>query len=693
MPFPYVFTFYSYKGGVGRSMALLNVAYTLVSRGRHVLVVDMDLEAPGVSGFLHRNEELGPASGAHPKDVLTLLGLAMDAVRQQRSVEDLPPASDFLRPVTEAKREKLKPKLGKVGRLDVIGADQERNYLDRLASLRLSDLTQEELTGVSRLLNRYFKAQRFPFQPFGADERDPPQDTPYDYVLVDSRTGITEVGGLCVGPLADRLVVITGLNDQNVDGTRRFLKEAGIELAPRARNAEAWDEADDPAASSLGPKPTLVVASPVPIGEVGYKRTRLKELEKQIGMRPLSLSYHPQLALMESIFVRDYPEEVLTVEYRQLTGRLMEQVDDGENQLMNRFWSLRQKEQSSKAIAVAFRVAPGSVEAGPVAIEVILNWGNELSNQANQIAGAEADRLFAEAGQKYEAAHRLKPGDSRVLNNWGIALSEQATQKDGAEADRLFAEAGQKYRTANRLNPEDTEIFNNWGSALGSQAKQKSGAEADRLFAEAVQKYCAAYRLNPRDSEMLNNWGAVLSRQAMRKVGAEADRLFAEANQKYAAAHQLKPEDLGVLNNWGAALSEQAKQKAGAEANRLLREAGQKYEAAHRLKPDELRVLNNWGAVLIEQAKQETGAEAARLFADAEQKLLAAEALVPGAGAYNLACLASLRGHASAALEQLRRVPKEEGLTQHKLFKEEDFEPIRQDPAFQAFLRTLPLGT
>ena len=32
MPFPYVFTFYSYKGGVGRSMALLNVAYTLVSR-------------------------------------------------------------------------------------------------------------------------------------------------------------------------------------------------------------------------------------------------------------------------------------------------------------------------------------------------------------------------------------------------------------------------------------------------------------------------------------------------------------------------------------------------------------------------------------------------------------------------------------------------------------------------------------
>jgi len=58
MPFPYIFTFYSFKGGVGRSMALMNVAYTLAGWGRHVLVVDMDLEAPGLSGFLHRSEEL-----------------------------------------------------------------------------------------------------------------------------------------------------------------------------------------------------------------------------------------------------------------------------------------------------------------------------------------------------------------------------------------------------------------------------------------------------------------------------------------------------------------------------------------------------------------------------------------------------------------------------------------------------------
>lgn len=42
-----IVTFYSYKGGTGRSMALANVAWVLASAGAKVLVVDGDLEAPG----------------------------------------------------------------------------------------------------------------------------------------------------------------------------------------------------------------------------------------------------------------------------------------------------------------------------------------------------------------------------------------------------------------------------------------------------------------------------------------------------------------------------------------------------------------------------------------------------------------------------------------------------------------------
>ena len=47
----FVTTFYSYKGGVGRTMALANVAALLAEIGRRVLVVDFDLEAPGVPSY------------------------------------------------------------------------------------------------------------------------------------------------------------------------------------------------------------------------------------------------------------------------------------------------------------------------------------------------------------------------------------------------------------------------------------------------------------------------------------------------------------------------------------------------------------------------------------------------------------------------------------------------------------------
>ena len=47
----YVVTFYSYKGGVGRTMALVNVAVMLARLRRRVLVVDFDLEAPGLPSY------------------------------------------------------------------------------------------------------------------------------------------------------------------------------------------------------------------------------------------------------------------------------------------------------------------------------------------------------------------------------------------------------------------------------------------------------------------------------------------------------------------------------------------------------------------------------------------------------------------------------------------------------------------
>ncbi len=45
---PLFVTFYSYKGGVGRTLALGNVAWEAALRGKRVVVIDFDLEAPGM---------------------------------------------------------------------------------------------------------------------------------------------------------------------------------------------------------------------------------------------------------------------------------------------------------------------------------------------------------------------------------------------------------------------------------------------------------------------------------------------------------------------------------------------------------------------------------------------------------------------------------------------------------------------
>ncbi len=54
---PLVVTFYSFKGGVGRSTALGLVAGILATRNRRVVMVDFDLEAPGISILFRSDAE------------------------------------------------------------------------------------------------------------------------------------------------------------------------------------------------------------------------------------------------------------------------------------------------------------------------------------------------------------------------------------------------------------------------------------------------------------------------------------------------------------------------------------------------------------------------------------------------------------------------------------------------------------
>src|SRR5438552_5048297 len=79
-------TFYSYKGGTGRSMALANVAWILASVGNRVLTIDWDLEAPGLHRYFQPFLSDKELSGQESQGVIDMV---VDyAVRAASPVEE-----------------------------------------------------------------------------------------------------------------------------------------------------------------------------------------------------------------------------------------------------------------------------------------------------------------------------------------------------------------------------------------------------------------------------------------------------------------------------------------------------------------------------------------------------------------------------------------------------------------------------
>ena len=693
---PRVFTFYSYKGGVGRSMALLNLAYFLHSRGRHVLMVDLDLEAPGVSGFLERNQELLPA-GPNSKDAVDLLSIVIKAVRECPTPPDVPNVrlEDYLRNVSPKKyAAPAHPRAART-RFDVLAADdgETRDYPARLAGLDLASLSANQIATASDVLRAVLRQYRFPFQQPWQPEDEAPESTAYDYILVDSRTGLTEIGGLCVGPLADRLVVLCGLNDQNVFGTQQFLKLVGLHAGGPAWPPQQWDKADPPASDSarpatLGPKPTLLVASPVPIGEIGPKALRLQDLQNRVGLRPLKLSYHSQMALMETVFVRDHEDEYLALEYRTMAQQVMAMVEDTSGQ-----WEAR----VSKTFAPRRgRDAPPPYpkEAPQQLARLALAKGNLTPYQYVSLQFAPPNTSPQILDQLRWVAIHLAQSTAEEAGAWlawADALDTDSAQQSGDPA--VFQSMNDKYGRAVGLKSDFYPALINWGSALSAWAQQKDGDEAQQLFTQATARFAQALALKPDDHEVLNNWGSTLANRANKTDGAVADQLFGLAAEKFAQALALKSDDPKTLNNWGNTLGDWANKKSGVAAQQLFEQAFAKYAQALALKPDNHKVLNNWGNTLGKWANKRGGEEAQQLFEQAAGKLAQAQALKPDdSGTYfNMACLSGLRGDIAGTVKALKKwTALDAKAAPTALDNDTDFDRVRDSSEFRAFRETLP---
>ncbi|MEV5618690.1 MULTISPECIES: FxSxx-COOH system tetratricopeptide repeat protein [Streptomyces] len=203
-----IVTFYSYKGGTGRTMALANTAWILAANGKRVLAVDWDLEAPGLHRFFHPFLEpatLGATTGVI--DLITEYAWAATSPAQRaddwhRDYARIQPHAVSLTP------EVLGWEFPKGGTLDFVSAGRQNREYSATVSTFDWDNFYDRLGG-----GHFFDALREDMK------------THYDYVLIDSRTGLSDIADICTVHLPDVLVDCFTLSDQSIDGAASVARQ------------------------------------------------------------------------------------------------------------------------------------------------------------------------------------------------------------------------------------------------------------------------------------------------------------------------------------------------------------------------------------------------------------------------------------------------------------------------------------
>ncbi|MBZ9814759.1 tyrosine-protein kinase family protein [Mesorhizobium sp. CA7] len=193
-----IVTFYSYKGGVGRSFALANVAVILARWHFKVLCIDWDIEAPGLSYYF----------APYMADSARGLGL----VDMLAEFADTPnsglPWRSYATTIS----------LPGVAFIDLISAGRrDDTYTGRVQSLNWSSLYGQGLGSALEQMCLEFRDA-------------------YDFILIDGRTGVTDFGGIITAQLPDVLAFLFTANEQSLEGAAEI-----AERAVRLRNDLPFD--------------------------------------------------------------------------------------------------------------------------------------------------------------------------------------------------------------------------------------------------------------------------------------------------------------------------------------------------------------------------------------------------------------------------------------------------------------------
>jgi MinD-like ATPase involved in chromosome partitioning or flagellar assembly len=180
---PGIATFYSFKGGVGRTTALVSCAWQLARAGKKVVVIDLDLEAPG----------LGPLLGAESSRG------ALDFLVEYLATDEIH-FEGLVSPAAALEEDGERVRVISAGRLG-------QGYLEKLARLDYAAATHPSGDADHSPVERALRALLFKCR----------SEKP-DYILIDARAGLHDLAGISLHRLAHVDVLVTRASEQAHQG-------------------------------------------------------------------------------------------------------------------------------------------------------------------------------------------------------------------------------------------------------------------------------------------------------------------------------------------------------------------------------------------------------------------------------------------------------------------------------------------
>jgi tetratricopeptide (TPR) repeat protein len=528
-----VVTFYSYKGGVGRSMALANVAALLAQAGKRVLTVDWDLEAPGLERYFASWLRGSRTTSVGILDLVTAFADGKPLDWRSGLLEAAPLGGPALRVLTAGKA--------------------DPGYVERLQGLNWEQLFAEKGLG------EYLEQLRTEW----ADE--------YDFVLVDSRTGITDIGGICTILLPDWIVALFTANEQSVEGVVRVAQMARRMhgSVPRERGrlvivpvpsrdetrterekAERWHRAF---AERLGAEFDWLPRGVAPLDAV--KQLKLPHVPFWNFGEELPVT-------QENLAERD----TLSAAYAALGRLLGSQLDWSEvvsgaatagAATVRAEEAQREAKVAQSAYRRSLRWLGAAVLVALLVVGGLLVSWRAQRQQARQVAAllAEAEQLSEKypelALEKYDQALALGPDSAAARYGRGRRyLETRAPEK--AEADFTAAIESAP------LDPDAAAMLPDLYLARATARGQQKNLTA------ALADYSSALTLRPGDAATWATVGA--THQQLAEGGVDTRTNLESAVSAYTRALQADPTATGALFN-RAVVKERQGDRAGAVAD------------------------------------------------------------------------------------------------------------------------------